>query len=164
MSNKKKQTTKVKQQSVKEFKAWLAGMLEFQPDGWTPNVEQWKTIQDRINNLQEAEPVAAAPYQPMTAPYQPIPPTNVPINAPVVHPASYGSASTLDRAFNPDMAKHIAGPQDDGEQLMDTSHFPKVPINNGMPTGASVQPISSTVLPRIKTPDLEKGPYKSSFA
>lgn len=43
----------VKKQSVKEFKAWLEGITEFQPNDWCPSAEQWKTIKDKIGNLQD---------------------------------------------------------------------------------------------------------------
>lgn len=51
-------------ESVKEFKAWLAGLLAFQPADWIPNVEQWKSIQDMINNLEDViVPPTPSPQQ-----------------------------------------------------------------------------------------------------
>lgn len=55
MARKPKERTNkpVKAQTVKEFKAWLSGILEFQSDDWSPNAEQWRTIQERISLLQD---------------------------------------------------------------------------------------------------------------
>jgi hypothetical protein len=162
MSKKKQTPKKAKQQSVKEFKAWLAGMLEFQPEDWTPTVDQWKTIQERINNLQDVEPTAAAP----AAPAQPMAPQyQQPMNPPTLfapQPMPPPGAGLDMRAQNL---------IDSGEQLMDTSHFPKAPISTGMPAGASMAHVSSTVIPRARlvgnadpNPEKKADPYKSPFA
>ncbi len=39
--------------SAKEIKAWLRGIQEFQPEGWTPSKAQWDAIRDRIFSLDE---------------------------------------------------------------------------------------------------------------
>jgi hypothetical protein len=167
MSKKKQTSKKLKQQSVKEFKAWLAGMLEFQPDEWVPSFEQWKTIQERINNLQEE--IVAAPVgtgMPVTLPYSP------PMSAqpPVVYP---GRPNVV---F--DTQPNALLDEDDGEVLMDTSHFPKAPVKMGpvavahssllpaapMPAGTSMRNVSSTTIP-VKTAHIDSSQgYKSSFA
>jgi len=43
--------------TVFEFKSWLLGILEFQEDGWVPNLEQWKTIKSIVENLKETATV-----------------------------------------------------------------------------------------------------------
>jgi hypothetical protein len=48
----KPQKKKAKQ-TIKEFKAWLAGIAEFQSDDWCPNAEQWTLIKEKIANLQD---------------------------------------------------------------------------------------------------------------
>ena len=37
--------------SVREFRMWLEGVEEMQPDDWTPNHIQWKRIREKINNI-----------------------------------------------------------------------------------------------------------------
>lgn len=64
--------------SVSEFKNWLTGVLDFQPDNWTPNLEQWKKILDKIQSLEElsapeTKQVDVKPVtQPKTRPVGPI--------------------------------------------------------------------------------------------
>jgi hypothetical protein len=41
--------------NAKEIKAWLRGILEFQPAGWAPNAEQWDSIKERIFMLEEVD-------------------------------------------------------------------------------------------------------------
>lgn len=40
--------------SLKEFRAWLAGVEEMQPPGWVPSAEQWETIRHKIGLIEEA--------------------------------------------------------------------------------------------------------------
>lgn len=53
--------------SVSDFKNWLSGVLDFQPDDWTPNETQWAKIKDKIDQLDETPTVvnvkAEAPVQ-----------------------------------------------------------------------------------------------------
>ncbi len=68
-------TRKRKQkQTLKEFKAWLQGVEELQPEGWGPNAEQWTLIRNKIDGITEekkvvekvvstAQPTAARNYQ-----------------------------------------------------------------------------------------------------
>lgn len=55
----KKKTTRTSKSnktiSAKEIKAWLKGIQEFQPEGWTPSLEQWNAIKDKIFQLEEVE-------------------------------------------------------------------------------------------------------------
>lgn len=37
--------------TLAEFKAWLEGVEELQPDTWTPTAEQWKLIRNKINMI-----------------------------------------------------------------------------------------------------------------
>jgi hypothetical protein len=41
--------------SVNEFKNWLDGVLDFQPDDWVPDAEQWEKILNKINQLDDTE-------------------------------------------------------------------------------------------------------------
>ncbi len=49
--------TRKKKQTLAEFRAWLSGVEELQPDDWAPNATQWRLIRDKINNV--IEPKAA---------------------------------------------------------------------------------------------------------
>lgn len=50
--------------NVSEFRQWLSGVEDMQPDGWSPTAEQWKKIRAKIDALSEEasveEPVAPA--------------------------------------------------------------------------------------------------------
>lgn len=49
---------KKKRVTLNEFKAWLDGVEELQPDDWTPTADQWKLIRTKIGNIKEDAPVA----------------------------------------------------------------------------------------------------------
>ncbi len=49
----KRKRKRKQKQPLKEFKAWLQGVEELQPDDWCPNVEQWQLIRDKINGIVE---------------------------------------------------------------------------------------------------------------
>lgn len=53
----KKPKTKAKL-SIQEFQTWLQGIMEFQDDNWSPNIEQWNAIYDKIMNLKVDTPTA----------------------------------------------------------------------------------------------------------
>jgi len=60
--------------TVKEFKMWLQGVEEMQPEDWTPDARQWARIREKINSIEESvgqQPVATQPLQPM--PTNPVP-------------------------------------------------------------------------------------------
>lgn len=79
---------RTKKQTLAEFRAWLSGVEELQPDDWAPSAEQWKLIRDKIGGIVEPKPPAPAnqnfnvqpvqgnPYQ-MTAAHIPPPPPPV---------------------------------------------------------------------------------------
>jgi len=68
-------------QTLKEFRAWLEGVEELQPDNWAPNREQWARIRARIDGIKE-EPVAKTTPAPTPAANI----TNQPAPAPVIQP------------------------------------------------------------------------------
>lgn len=66
--------------TIAEFKQWLSGVEDMQPDNWTPDATQWAKIRSKIDCLVEPEdqPIVNIPqvqhqpapyYQP--TPYQP---------------------------------------------------------------------------------------------
>lgn len=40
-----------KKLSLNEFRAWLSGVEEMQPEDWTPNANQWRTIRSKIEEV-----------------------------------------------------------------------------------------------------------------
>lgn len=61
--------------TLAEFRAWLEGVEELQPRGWTPDSTQWKRIRDKINSIEESSARgltsgAVAPQQRFQAPVQ----------------------------------------------------------------------------------------------
>jgi len=81
---------RVKKQTLAEFRAWLNGVEELQPEDWAPTADQWKLIRNKIDGIAEPKvvvsPVATAPvpanhvppqgnpYQQMTQAHIPPPP------------------------------------------------------------------------------------------
>jgi hypothetical protein len=45
---KKRKTFKNKKVTLNEFKAWLEGVEELQPDDWSPSYDQWELIRKKI--------------------------------------------------------------------------------------------------------------------
>ena len=55
--------------SVGDFKNWLSGIREFQPDNWVPNLDQWHKILDKIEDIEDSistPPVSASGFNPQT--------------------------------------------------------------------------------------------------
>jgi len=91
-----------KKYTLKEFQAWLNGIEEIQPDDWHPDLEQWKLIRERMDNIitevrekivevevevqpphvmYPAAPISTPPvYPPIDTPPPLIPPVIVPAN------------------------------------------------------------------------------------
>lgn len=65
MARKKIKTNK--SMTITEFKFWLKGLVEFQPDSWAPSKEQWKTIEEKIFNLKNDEETET-PVKQLTGP------------------------------------------------------------------------------------------------
>jgi len=47
--------------SVKEFRHWLEGVEEMQPEDWIPDARQWKRIREKFNEIDDTP--SAAPAQ-----------------------------------------------------------------------------------------------------
>lgn len=45
--------SKPKTQTLGEFRAWLSGVEEMQPENWAPDLTQWRRIRERIENVIE---------------------------------------------------------------------------------------------------------------
>jgi len=46
-------TNNQKKITIPEFKAWLDGLSEIQPDDWAPDLNQWKKIRAKIQSLED---------------------------------------------------------------------------------------------------------------
>lgn len=46
-------TVPEKKLSLMEFRAWLSGVEEMQPDDWTPDFTQWRRIRAKIDQIVE---------------------------------------------------------------------------------------------------------------
>lgn len=42
--------------SLVEFKAWLKGVEEMQGPGWSPSLEQWVLIRNRLQSVMDSQP------------------------------------------------------------------------------------------------------------
>lgn len=63
-------------QTLKEFRAWLQGVEELQPDKWHPDLAQWKLIRARIDGIKDE--VAVPPPAVMSAPLEHVAPVLIP--------------------------------------------------------------------------------------
>lgn len=50
-----KRTKKSKKITLGEFKAWLEGIEDLQPDDWCPDLSQWKLIKEKIKSIDHVE-------------------------------------------------------------------------------------------------------------
>jgi hypothetical protein len=58
--------------SVSDFKNWLSGIREFQPEDWVPNLDQWNKILGKIEDIEEsvsAPQVSSAEINPEVGSY-----------------------------------------------------------------------------------------------
>jgi len=94
---------RVKKYTLAEFKAWLEGIEEIQPDDWSPDVNQWKMIREKIRAIVEpkvTEPKDKQPEPTLTPPpWQPPPrppQQAIPRSGQIPDPAFGGQQSALD--------------------------------------------------------------------
>jgi len=71
-------------QTLKEFRAWLQGVEELQPEGWSPDSDQWVLIRDKIDGVVEEKtvPPVVAPQQSVQTQHMPVTPQLPMISAP----------------------------------------------------------------------------------
>ena len=80
--------------SVNEFKNWLSGVLDFQPDDWVPNAVQWEKIRNKIEQLEETK------VEVMQVNSEPAP-VNGPPGAGPRHPRPVGPHAQVDNLNQP---------------------------------------------------------------
>ena len=54
--------------SMKEFRMWLQGVEEMQADDWVPDARQWQRIREKIDSVDDGQPVVQTPA--VSAPVQ----------------------------------------------------------------------------------------------
>ncbi len=59
-------------QTLAEFRAWLLGVEELQPENWSPNRDQWLLIRTRIDKIIEPEPDIIHVQQGLPSPNKPV--------------------------------------------------------------------------------------------
>lgn len=156
----KKKAGRKKKIPLAEFRAWLEGVEELQPDGWSPDKTQWALIRDKIDCIiiPEPAPQQATQHAPqrqpqymgggITPPPQHglppgvMPPPPVPGGVPVAPGVPPGA-----------MVSQTPPPGVDG-----APGAPNVPLPAQGPVPG--------VAPTIKTPDIDttNGGFNSSFA
>lgn len=143
-----------KKVSVNEFKNWLDGVLDFQPDDWVPNAEQWKKIRDKIDQLEDAPPqVASNAQQPAMGVSEPEPVHNKPA------------------ARNPRPSGPLSIDMDQKVKLPDTPPVTKqkhlITQKTGearvIDSGSGQKIIDTGVTHKMENIDTSDGNYKSSF-
>lgn len=58
-AQKRTRRVNTKKQTIEQFKSWIEGIEELQPDGWHPDDKQWKLIRSRIDRIIEPEAVSS---------------------------------------------------------------------------------------------------------
>jgi len=59
-------------QTLAEFRAWLLGVEELQPEAWSPNRDQWLLIRERIDKIIEPAPEIIHAQKGIPAPNKPV--------------------------------------------------------------------------------------------
>lgn len=141
----KKKAGRKKKISLQEFRAWLEGVEELQPDGWGPDATQWQLIRGKLECIVEAPPQLIAPVQQQPMQQGP-PPGPVPRPTFTAPPSPSGVPPGV---------------------VVENREIPSGPIPPGViPPGAQGVAGQAGVGPVTKTPEIDttNGNYDSSFA
>jgi len=157
ISNQKKLT-------IPEFKAWLDGLSDIQPEDWAPDLNQWKKIKLKIQSLEDFETqlerqiivTIENALNKVTMPVHPLPAwqSNHVHTSPVLR--QYVNEPEVSHQPPPYLVPPI-GVSSLAETQVITPNMPAT-ISNLDPRNAI--PIESVKTPHI---DTATGPYKSSF-
>lgn len=135
-------TKSKKQYTLSEFKAWLEGIEELQPDDWSPDASQWKTIREKLLNITEEVVEVQAPVQ---APVQ----QTIPSGPVYREPTQYNQAPP-----------QFVQPSQTSLPVHEMTEAARMVLNGKLP---------STMVPdasgKLKTPNIDTmdGNYGSSF-
>lgn len=144
----------VKKYTLTEFKAWLEGIEEIQPNDWHPDPAQWKMIRERIGGIVEPPPPKPVP---VPAPAATLPPAGMqhePRPAPrpgqiVLEPSAL---NTVTGDVQPSGA--AGGPQPD------ITPAAKAALQGKLPKEIATDPNQGSKTANI---DTSQGDYQSSF-
>lgn len=108
----KKKTKKI---SLIEFKAWLDGIEEMQPEGWSPNAEQWKTIRNKFDLIEipkekkvnNQSQIAPAPTRPL--PRRPSIPAPPPVGGGIPESIPVEMSPAAKKLFDASKTSGVAG-------------------------------------------------------
>lgn len=150
-ATRKKTTKKPKPVTLSEFKAWLEGVEELQPEGWHPDASQWELVRDKMLSIIEPE------YDAVPVPKQQAPVHTNPQPAPV---QPYNEVVE-------DMPQIIPGPPMQSSALpmdVEPANISMTPAAKAMLSG---RPLPGTPGPdgKVKTPNIDtsNGSYTTSF-
>ena len=87
MASKYKSKSKKGKITLDEFRAWLSGVEEMQPEGWHPSDTQWSTIRNKMDLIDDSEPAQVLTTTPAVVSHNPYQPQHQPA-APQQFPAS----------------------------------------------------------------------------
>lgn len=139
---------KNKKMTLNEFRAWLDGVEELQPDNWGPDAKQWKLIRDKIDSIIESQPMMEAPVRTFHEQPAPAAPTHMVDTPRPTGPRVVPGGSALDA-------------------VVDVTPEAQAALSGKIPTGGSNAPPALTLSPdgKIKTPaiDTSDGEYNSAF-
>jgi len=125
--------------TVKEFRIWLQGVEEMQDADWTPSAAQWKRIREKLELVNDAQPVGLKPVGPV---YRNNEPPTLPPGFPI--PPMYAAPGAGDPP------PPVAGPS----SLAPTPQVPAAPRQvrtlNGLPVT-----LASGNGQTAKTPDID---------
>lgn len=144
----------VKKYTLAEFKAWLEGIEEIQPNDWHPDLTQWRMIRDKIGAIQE--PTKQSPVVTPAPTFSPPPrlPNNVsyevPNGVPVIpqHP--------------PQSSLGLTAP---AEPNIEMTPAAKAALAGKLPPEMATSSMGETPKVKIKTPNIDTrdGNYASNF-
>lgn len=133
----KKKTANKKKITVQEFKAWLEGVEEMQPEGWHPTKEQWEIIREKIKLIVDTPPQTKETKRSVPPPppgFHPAPVPPPPPQQPLPTPAiQTEQSSVIDQALKKEALEKQKAP-----------------------------PFATDPKKPVKAPDID-GPYESSF-
>lgn len=134
-----------KEYTLSEFKAWLEGIEELQPNDWAPTADQWKTIRDKMMNI--VEDVVEIPA--------PVPPVNVPPAGPIYR----------EPAFQAPMPPTALPPAESSLAPVVVPDAEMTPAARAALTGKLPSEMVPSADGKVKTPNIDtsSGDYGSSF-
>lgn len=137
----------VKKYTLAEFKAWLEGVEEIQPNDWHPDLDQWRMIREKIGGIvvPPPPPIIRQPAEP-TSQHVPVRPAMIPRPGQMVDPSVLpvtGDTPPSGAGGAPDMTPAA-----------------KAALSGKLPNEIATDPTHGSKTPNIDTMD---GNYNSSF-